>query len=174
MKCDDESVVSIQRVLIVAATTGYQTRMFSEAAERLGFGVLMATDRCRKMDDPWGDHAIPVRFEQPERAAADLAKIKPHPEGIVVLGPEGRIARYLFGASFDPADLRLALTEAGHGRTGSLSDRLLLLCYHFDPATGRYSARILDALRILIGLCGVGAAIFAWRIAWPRVPRGSA
>lgn len=87
-----------------------------------------------------------------------------HPEGIVLLSPDGRVSRYLFGASFDPSDLRLALAEAGQGRTGSLSDRLLLLCYHFDPATGRYTARILDALRILIGVCAAGAAVFMWRV----------
>jgi len=97
-----------------------------------------------------------------------------HPEGVVVLAPDGRIARYLFGASFEPADLRLALTEAGQGRTGSLSDRLLLLCYHFDPATGRYSARILEALRILVGVCAAGAAILAWRMTRARVRRGAA
>jgi protein SCO1/2 len=95
-----------------------------------------------------------------------------HPEGIVVLSPHGRISRYFFGASFEPSDLRLALAEAGQGRTGRLSDRLLLLCYHFDPSTGRYTVRILDALRVLIGLCAIVAAIFAWRIAWPRDARG--
>ena len=87
-----------------------------------------------------------------------------HPAGLVLLSPDGRISRYLFGVSYDPAQLRLALAEAGQGRTGSLSDRLLLLCYHFDPSTGRYTARILDALRILIALCAVAAGVFAWRV----------
>jgi len=96
-----------------------------------------------------------------------------HPAGIVLLSPDGRISRYLFGVSFDPADLRLALAQAGQGRTGSLSDRLLLLCYHFDPATGRYTARILDALRILIALCAVGAAAVAWRVVRRNRPAGA-
>jgi len=97
-----------------------------------------------------------------------------HPAGMVLLSPDGRISRYLFGVSFDPAELRLALAEAGQGRTGSLSDRLLLLCYHFDPTTGRYTTRILDALRWVIALCAVGAAVFAWRVLRHRGPGGAA
>ena len=48
--------------MIFAATTGYQLREFAGAARRLGVDFQLATDRCRGMDDPWGDHAIPVRF----------------------------------------------------------------------------------------------------------------
>src|SRR6266853_956509 len=57
------------RVLLVAATTGYQTRSFAAAARRLGIEVILATDRCHILEDPWLDHAIPVRFEEPEIAA---------------------------------------------------------------------------------------------------------
>ena len=59
------------RVLLVAATTGYQTRMFADAARRLGFDLLLATDRCHVLEDPWGDRAIPVRFED-ANAARDV------------------------------------------------------------------------------------------------------
>src|SRR4051794_15212857 len=75
-----------KRILLIAATTGYQTRMFAEAAERIGFGLLMATDRCHKLDDPWGDQAIPVRFDDPGSAAAELAITHPKPDGIVAVG----------------------------------------------------------------------------------------
>jgi biotin carboxylase len=61
------------RILLIAATTGYQTRSFSAAARRLGIDVLLATDRCHVLEDPWRDHAIPVKFEEPEAAAATLA-----------------------------------------------------------------------------------------------------
>ncbi len=50
------------RVLLLAATTGYQTRAFGDAAERLGVDLVYATDRCNVLDDPWQDRAIPVRF----------------------------------------------------------------------------------------------------------------
>jgi hypothetical protein len=55
----------VPRVLLVAATTGYQTRAFANAARALGFDLVLATDRCHVLEDPWGDHAIPVRFEDP-------------------------------------------------------------------------------------------------------------
>jgi len=53
------------RLLLVAATTGYQTQSFAEAARRHGIDVVLATDRCHILEDPWRDHAIPVRFEEP-------------------------------------------------------------------------------------------------------------
>ena len=51
------------RVLLVAATTGYQVRSFDEAAKRLGVELVLGTDRCHVLDDPWRDRAIPVRFQ---------------------------------------------------------------------------------------------------------------
>src|SRR6185437_11672668 len=63
-----------KRLLIVATTTGYQTKMFRDVARRLGVEATLATDRCHVLDDPWGDHAIPVRFEAPEESAAALAR----------------------------------------------------------------------------------------------------
>src|SRR5579863_4379092 len=62
------------RVLLVAATTGYPTRSSTAAARRLGIEVVLATDRCHILEDPWGDNAIPVRFEEPEIAADMLAE----------------------------------------------------------------------------------------------------
>src|SRR5579862_6781405 len=60
-------------LLLIGATTGYQTRAFAEAAGRLGYELVLATDRCHVLDDPWGDGAIALRFEDPEQAAAVLA-----------------------------------------------------------------------------------------------------
>ena len=57
-----------KRVLLLATTTGYQTRMFAEAASRLGAEMLYATDRCDQLDDPWRDDAIPVRFHEEWRS----------------------------------------------------------------------------------------------------------
>jgi protein SCO1/2 len=71
-----------------------------------------------------------------------------HPTGIIVLTPDGRPARYLFGVEYGPRDLRLALIEAAEGRTGSAVDSLLLYCYHYDPMTGRYGLAIMRVLRI--------------------------
>jgi hypothetical protein len=73
------------RLLLIGATTGYQTRVFSEAAERLGFELALATDRCHVLDDPWGDRAIALRFEDPEGAAQTLA-VEARVDGIVAVG----------------------------------------------------------------------------------------
>jgi protein SCO1 len=70
-----------------------------------------------------------------------------HASGIVVLTPGGRISHYFFGVEFSPRDLRLALVEGSGERIGSLVDQLLLFCFHYDPATGRYSRVALNAVR---------------------------
>jgi protein SCO1/2 len=84
-----------------------------------------------------------------------------HATGLVVLTSDGRIARYLFGTDYAPKDLRLSLVEAAGGRIGSLSDELLLLCYRYDPRTGRYSRLALDSVRVgaLLSVLGLGAFI---------------
>jgi protein SCO1/2 len=71
-----------------------------------------------------------------------------HPSGIMVLTPEGRISRYFYGVEYAPRDVRLGLIEAASGKIGSPVDQLLLLCYHYDPATGKYGVTITRALRL--------------------------
>lgn len=74
-----------KHLLIVATTTGYQLEMFREAALRAGVDVSLATDRCHVLEDPWGDRAIPVRFETPDASAAALAEAK-HFDAVVAIG----------------------------------------------------------------------------------------
>ena len=62
------------RVLLLATTTGYQTRAFGEAAERLGVDLVYATDRCNVLDDPWQDAALPIRFQDEHGAIAAIAQ----------------------------------------------------------------------------------------------------
>jgi protein SCO1 len=71
-----------------------------------------------------------------------------HPAGIIVLTPDGRMARYLFGIEYGPRDLRLAIVEASAGKVGTPVDSLLLYCYHYDPMTGRYGLAIMRAIRL--------------------------
>jgi protein SCO1/2 len=71
-----------------------------------------------------------------------------HPTGIIVVTPDGRPARYLFGIEYGPRDVRLALVEASEGRVGSVVDSLLLYCYHYDPMTGRYGIYVMRTLRV--------------------------
>jgi biotin carboxylase len=63
-----------KRVLILASKLGYQTRGFAKAAERLGVEVRFGTDRCHKLDDPWGDAALALHFEQPAEAAQEIVR----------------------------------------------------------------------------------------------------
>jgi protein SCO1/2 len=70
-----------------------------------------------------------------------------HDSAVMVLTPDGKLSRYLFGLGFNPRDLRLALVESSEGKVGSVLDHVLLLCFHYDPATGKYSATILSILR---------------------------
>lgn len=77
-----------------------------------------------------------------------------HAAGFVVVTPDGRIARHFSGVRFEPRDLRLALVEASQGRIGTLTDRVVLLCSHYDPAVGRYTGSLMLGLRVL-GLIGV-------------------
>lgn len=78
---------------------------------------------------------------------ADLQQYA-HGAAIYVITPKGVVSRYLLGIDFAPRDLRLALVEASNNRLGSVVDQVLLLCYHYDPSTGRYSAAILDSIRV--------------------------
>ena len=71
-----------------------------------------------------------------------------HPSGIVVLTPQGRISKYFLGVDYAASDLRLALVEASQGAIGTASDKLLLLCYSYDPVTGKYGLAIMTALRV--------------------------
>jgi protein SCO1 len=71
-----------------------------------------------------------------------------HAAGIMVLTPGGRVARYLYGVDYLIKDMRLALVEASHNTIGSPIDQVLLLCYHYDPATGKYGLVVMNLLKI--------------------------
>jgi len=90
-----------------------------------------------------------------------------HPSGILVITPEGRIARYLYGIEYAPKDLRLALVEASEERIGSPVDQLLLYCYQYDPTTGRYGAVAMNLVRAGGVVTVLGLAGF-WAVMWRR------
>jgi protein SCO1/2 len=79
-----------------------------------------------------------------------------HPAGILIVTPEGKIARYYYGIDFSPRDVRLGLIEAAGNTIGTPIDQVLLLCYHYDPLTGTYGVVVMNILR-LAGLCTVVA-----------------
>jgi protein SCO1/2 len=82
-----------------------------------------------------------------------------HGAVLLAVTPQGRVSRYLYGFTYQPRDLRLALVEASAGKIGTASDSILLLCYHYDPATGRYSRSAMNFVRAggvatMLGLFG--------------------
>ncbi len=70
-----------------------------------------------------------------------------HASGIMVLTPEGRLSRYFYGVEYAPVDVRLGLVEASKNKIGSAVDQILLFCYHYDPATGKYGAVVMNIVR---------------------------
>ncbi len=71
-----------------------------------------------------------------------------HTSGIIVLTPGGKISRYFYGITYSPVDLRLGLVEASAEKIGSPTDQILLYCCHYDPETGKYTASILNFVRL--------------------------
>lgn len=86
-----------------------------------------------------------------------------HPSGLVVLTPDGKISRYIFGVNFDAKELSSALVAAQKGQSSSTVSQFLLLCYHYNPITGKYGALALNGLRVisLIFVVAVGYFIFS-------------
>ena len=97
-----------------------------------------------------------------------------HPTGITVLTPDGLISRYLFGIEYAPKDLRLALVESSQGKIGGAVDQLLLFCFQYDPATGRYGATIITILRIAAILTVLAIVGFWLAMRRPRLAKGVA
>ena len=94
-----------KRVLLLAATTGYQVRSFAEAAKKLNVELVLATDRCHVLDDPWGDLAIPIRFEHPEASVNALSQVQVN--GVIAVGDRpawiAALAAERLGLPFHPS-----------------------------------------------------------------------
>jgi len=71
-----------------------------------------------------------------------------HASGIVIATPTGKVSRYFMGIEHSPRDVKFALIESSHEKIGTLVDRLLLYCYHYDPAKGNYGFVAMRAVRI--------------------------
>jgi protein SCO1/2 len=101
-----------------------------------------------------------------------------HPALSLVVTPGGRISRYFYGFDYAPKDLRFAMVEASDKRIGSPLDQLLLLCYQYDPAKGKYTLAILSILRLsgVATVLSMGAflTIMLRRERAKRAPRGPA
>ena len=97
-----------------------------------------------------------------------------HAAVALVLTPEGKISRYLYGVDFKPRDLRFALVEASGGRVGTTLDRVLLTCFKYDPMTQGYTPYAFGFVRIgaLLSFAALVALLAVlWRREWRMPPQ---
>jgi biotin carboxylase len=96
-----------RHLLLFASTTGYQIRVFADAARRIGAEVTLATDRCHIMDDPWGDRAIPVKFDRIAESLEVLRSMDLQVDGVAAVGDRPAVlaaeAAAMYGVPFHPA-----------------------------------------------------------------------
>lgn len=88
-----------------------------------------------------------------------------HATGLVVLTPDGRVSKYIYGLEYSPRDLRLALVEASERKIGSAVDTILLYCYHYDPTTGKYGLVAMRTVQIA-GILVIAAMVTFWIVMW--------
>jgi protein SCO1/2 len=93
-----------------------------------------------------------------------------HAAGLTLLTPDGRIARYFYGIDFAPRDLRLGIIEAADRQIASPIDSVLLYCFHYDPATGKYGWMVLNIVRAG-GILTVLGMVSFWIVMWRQERR---
>ena len=89
-----------------------------------------------------------------------------HAAGVMIATPGGKLSRYFYGIDYSPKDLKFGIMESAESKVGSPAEQLLLYCYHYDPATGKYGLAILNVIRLggIATLLGMGAMGFIfWR-----------
>jgi protein SCO1/2 len=109
-------------------------------------------DNIKKLADAAGFH---YKYDP-------ISKQFAHASAIMVITPEGRIARYFYGIEYKPRDFRLGLVEASQHKIGSPVDAIMLFCFHYDPMTGKYGLIITNVIRTLgsATVIALGALLF--------------
>jgi protein SCO1/2 len=89
-----------------------------------------------------------------------------HAGGIMIVTPQGRLARYFYGIDYSPRDLKFGIMESAEGKIGNPAEQLYLYCFHYDPSTGKYGLTILRVMRLagIATILGLGGMLFVfWR-----------
>jgi protein SCO1/2 len=92
-----------------------------------------------------------------------------HASGIMILTPEGRLSRYFYDVKYSGRDLRLGLVEASQNQIGTAVEQILLYCFHYDPTLGKYSASVMNFVRVGGILTLLSIAVFVWRLTTSRM-----
>jgi protein SCO1/2 len=89
-----------------------------------------------------------------------------HNAAVFFISPKGVVSRYLYGIQYNPRDIKFSLMEASEGKLGSVKDKLLLNCFHYDELTGKYTSMVLKIMRMAGIVTATGLALwlgFLWR-----------
>lgn len=142
-----------ERPPLAAAKKGMYTNLYGRPGAAEGWHFLTGNEGPIEQLT----RAVGFRYAY-DPASAQYA----HATGIILLTPEGRISRYFYGITFPPRDLRLGLVEASAEKIGSPVDQLLLVCYHYDPKTGKYGLLISNVIRLsgLATVLALGSFLF--------------
>jgi protein SCO1/2 len=128
-------------VVVVSIDPREGPRLAAEKKEKYGAAWHLLTGRDEEIH-ALAD-AVGFRYEY-DRTIDQYA----HAAVFEVLTPKGIVSQYFYGIEFAPRDVRFALIQSSGNKLGTIVDRVLLLCYHYDPASGRYGARVINAVRI--------------------------
>jgi protein SCO1 len=130
---------------------------YGRAGAEKGWHVLADKDgNARRLADQVG---FKYKWSDADRQFA-------HASVTMILTPDGKVSRYLYGIDYDARTMRLALTEASQGKIGTTVDRLLLFCYHYDPAARSYvlfARNVMKLGGVLIMLVLGATLVFFWR-----------
>jgi protein SCO1/2 len=136
--------------MAMAKKTGYLKHYHRPTAEA---GIHFLTGRQPAIDKL--ADAVGFRYAYDEKIDQYA-----HPAAVTVLTPKGHVSKYLYGVEFAPMDFRFAMVSAGEGQIGTLIDQALLYCFHYDPATGKYSVAIMTFVRLAGALTLFGILAF--------------
>lgn len=87
-----------------------------------------------------------------------------HSAAVMLLSPTGKVSRYLYGVQFEPREMKLGLLEASQGKVGTVLDKLLLFCYHYDPVGKKYSIAAVKMMKVAGGITVFGLGIMIWSL----------
>ena len=89
-----------------------------------------------------------------------------HAAAVMIVTPDGKMSRYFYGIDYSPKDLKFGIMESAQDKIGNAAEQLLLYCYHYDPASGKYGLAILNVIRLggVLTVLGMGVMGFVfWR-----------
>ncbi|MCY4512428.1 MAG: SCO family protein [Bdellovibrionales bacterium] len=127
-------------------------KKFNRSGQKVHF-LTGESENIKKLTKSLG---FPFRWDEATNQFA-------HSPVAYLLSPKGQILRYLYGVEFKPETLRLSLVEASQGRIGTITDRIRLFCYRFNPGENRYTLYAYNLMR-------AGAGFMAFTLLVTLVP----